>query len=91
MIYYILTIVNIHAALAAITALWLTAKNYLITWRMQVFILLKMAAMIYTFFVNLYNLDDVARDWKLPISFLIWISCSFVFSWAIRFSSLKKG
>lgn len=88
--YYTITTVNILVGFFAAICVFNVARNYSTVKRVEVYWLLTMAAMIFLVCVNVFNLTEPAREWKIAILSLLWASKTIYYSWAIRFSAMKK-
>lgn len=87
----ILTIINIMGGMAAAYCLLLTIHHYLIGLRMAFYCFLLFATMCLLVFSQFYTIAaEVESNWKLKlIGVFLWAKTLY-FTWAIRFSSLKK-
>lgn len=82
--YYIITIINIYAALAAIAYLYIIIRDFEMSFFLDWYIYFTITSMIYMVLVNIDNLSSEERDWKLPITSLLWAGKTIYFCWAIQ-------
>lgn len=90
MIYYLITVINIYVAIAAIGSLICVARNYFLPKKGSVYLFFKTCAMAYIIFANILNLTLPSRDWRLAITHFLFVCSTFYFSWMIRDKGIKK-
>lgn len=90
MMYYLLTWINLFGGLYASCLLISLAKNYVITHRMQVYLMLTLGAMFYLIVTQAYTLTGDSGAWKLKVAAMFWWSKTVYFVWAFKSTALKK-
>lgn len=85
-----MTILNLAGGATTIYALIKTGTRYYVGPRMGFYMFLTIASMVALCFAQVYTWGDPAGKWTLKLAGTYWWVKTLYFSWAIRFSSIKK-
>jgi hypothetical protein len=89
-LYFTFTAINIAGGVVGIIALILLNKRYVIAPKMSIYLFLKIAAMVYLVFGQIFTLSTEAGEWKLKVVNVLWWGTTLYWTWATRFSSMRK-
>lgn len=86
-----MTIINLLGAIVSFISLALTMKRYQIAPKIQVYVFLSFTSMVLLMWTQLLVLSTgYETKWLVKTATTFWWAKTLYFSWAVRFSSLKK-